>query len=601
MNRLLQRHLRRLALDPGSPPGTAEWQAFLERVEHAYEDGERGRYLLERSLEISSREMQDLYEELAQFTQAQIASEQSKFETVVGAMADGVLAAALDDGQLLVMNAAAREVLGDIKQVSMKHFEVHDDSGERLDDEAVRTIIRSGGTLRDDHALVRGRRGVEASLSITPLSRHGQVDAYVLTFRDMEEQILLQRELRRAAEIFENVREAVIVTDADARVIQVNRAFTAMSGQTVEDVRGQVPGFLSETTYDAGFLSALWEAVHKRGSWRGEVRDRRSGGESYPLEVSIAAVNDHDDRLTNYIVIARDVSELRRAQESVDYLVHHDPLTGLPNRLLLRNRLDLAIREARSGNHNVALLHLDLDDFKTVNDSLGHGAGDMLLKEVARRLSASVSANDLLGRLGADEFCVVMRRPAGAGAAAATARRLLEVIAAPMQLEGRETVVTASTGISLYPMDGEDVHSLVKNADTALHRAKEVDRNHYEFYTEELSASAFERLSMESALRRAIRQNEFELFYQPQVALADGRICGAEALLRWRHPELGVLTPRHFLRLAEEIGLTLELGEWVLAAACQQIRRWRDSGHSSPRIAINLFGRQVQSTSLPAI
>ncbi|HQU15580.1 MAG: hypothetical protein B7Z66_00850 [Chromatiales bacterium 21-64-14] len=287
-----------------------------------------------------------------------------------------------------------------------------------------------------------------------------------------------------------------------------------------------------------------------------------------------------------------------RAEKRVNHLAYHDPLTDLPNRQRFADQLEQSTDLARRRGQPLALLFLDLDRFKLINDSLGHGAGDLLLQSVAQRLTACVRKGDIVGRLGGDEFTVIVEGVASAQEAALIAQKVLVVLAEPFMLDSREVFVTASIGIALYPFDGGDHGTLLKNADVAMYRAKDYGRNNYQFYTAEMSARAMERLELENDLRRALERNEFLLHYQPQVHLASGEIIGLEALIRWHHPDLGMVPPADFIQPAEETGLIVPIGEWVLFSACQQARAWQDAGHQRVRVAVNLSGRQLKQRDL---
>lgn len=402
-----------------------------------------------------------------------------------------------------------------------------------------------------------------------------------------------EQRLHQAAAVFENTVEGVIITDARANIIAVNKAFTLITGYTETEVLGNNPKILKSGCHEWPFYAALWKAVVETGHWQGEIWNRRKSGEIYPQWSTISSVFDGMGTVTYYVSVFADISSIKQSQERLNHLAHHDPLTGLPNRLLLNARLKHALQHAQRQGSGIAVLFLDLDQFKNINDTLGHTVGDELLREVAKRLSECVRTEDTVARLGGDEFVVTMENLWQGEGADVVVRKILAAFSRPFTLEGQEMFITASVGISLYPEDGESVDELLRNADAAMYRAKSQGRNTYEFYTRELTIAALEKFTLETSLRYALQKCEFVLYYQPQISLQDGQIVGVEALIRWQHPRLGLLSPVRFIRLAEETGLINPIGEWVLRAACIQAKTWQEQGLPAILMAVNLSGRQI--------
>ena len=428
-----------------------------------------------------------------------------------------------------------------------------------------------------------------------PIYVEQQVVGAVVTFVDTTQRKQAEDKLRQAATVFENTDEGIIVANAERKIVAVNGAFTRISGYSAAEVLGENPNFQQSGVHNEVFYRDLWARLESDGQWRGEIWNRRKNGEIYPAWENISLVKNEHGRITNYVSVFSDISAIKESEQRLSHLAHHDALTGLANRLMLTANLDQTLEWAKRHNQKVALLYLDLDRFKIINDTLGHAYGDQLLQAVAKRLRQCVRAEDTVARLGGDEFTIILAEISNAEDAAKIAEKINRKLAKPIPVDDQELVTSASIGISIFPDDASNRHDLLKAADTAMYHAKERGRNTFRFYTAELTTKAFEHLSLERGLRRALENDEFELYYQPQVALDSGKIVGVEALIRWRHPKRGLLAPSTFIPIAEETGLINPIGDWVFRTACAEAKAWHLEGLPAVRLAINLSERQILS------
>ncbi len=420
---------------------------------------------------------------------------------------------------------------------------------------------------------------------------------FIFLARDITERKIAEAEQLLAAKVFERSSEAFLITDAQQKIIKVNPAFTEITGYTPQDVLGKTPRLLTSGRQKANFYRKMWAEIAEKGHWQGEIWNRRKGGQDYPEWLSITRVNDSEGQTKHFIAIFSDTTQ-RKAQEArIRALAYFDPLTGLANRSLLKDRVDHDLSQAKRHQTPMALLFLDLDHFKNINDSLGHAVGDELLIEVGRRLSSNLRAQDTLARMGGDEFVAVLPETDAIGASH-LAQTFLDLLAQPYSLSEHELNITPSIGISIYPTDGEDFDTLYRCADTAMYRAKHDGRNCFRFFTNELQSSSIRRLTLENALRRALERNQLHLHYQPQLCLHTNRVLGVEVLLRWQHPELGPVSPAEFIPVAESSGLILSIGEWVLRTAAQQVKNWIDGGLPEMVLAVNLSAVQFRQPRL---
>lgn len=404
--------------------------------------------------------------------------------------------------------------------------------------------------------------------------------------------------LRQSSAVFESTRDGVVITTLEPRIVAVNPAYSEITGYSADEVIGRNPGLLRSGRHDRAFYQAMWASLREVGYWQGEVWNRRANGEVYPQWLTLSTVRDEAGEPSHYVGVFTDLTQLKRSEQQLEHLTHYDPLTDLPNRLLVQSRLEHAIDQARRHRSKLGVLFVDLDRFKNVNDSLGHPAGDALIQAVAGRLRAGLREEDTLARLGGDEFLVVIEDLESADEAASVARKLTELVQQSFRVAGdREVIVSASVGISLYPDDGTTVTDLIQYADAALHQAKAEGRNSFCFYASALTAAVSERMEIEMGLRRALERGELRIHYQPLVSLQGGRV-GAEALLRWQPPGEALVRPDRFIPLAEETGLIVPIGGWVLREACRQARAWLDAGLDFGSLAVNLSVRQFRSRDL---
>ncbi|WP_448111625.1 sensor domain-containing protein [Pseudomonas lini] len=420
--------------------------------------------------------------------------------------------------------------------------------------------------------------------------------------RDISQQRRAEKDLRMAATVFEHSTSAILITDPAGYIVQANEAFSRVSGYAVAQVLDQLPNMLTVDEQQEAHLRYVLKQLHQHSTWEGEVWLKRRNGEHYPAWVGITAVLDDEGDLASYVCFFSDISERKASEQRIHRLAYYDALTHLPNRTLFQDRLHTALQSAERQKSWVVLMFLDLDRFKPINDSLGHAAGDRMLKEMATRLLGCVDDDDTVARMGGDEFTLLLQprvnREIALNRAIHVAEQILASLVKPFVLEGREFFVTASIGIALSPQDGSELSQLMKNADTAMYHAKERGKNNFQFYQADMNASALERLELESDLRHALEQNEFVLYYQPQFSGDGKRLTGAEALLRWRHPRRGLVPPGDFIPVLEELGLVVDVGDWVIGEACRQLKTWHQAKVRVPKVSVNISARQFSDGQL---
>ncbi|AJO75936.1 phosphodiesterase DibA [Pseudomonas sp. MRSN 12121] len=397
--------------------------------------------------------------------------------------------------------------------------------------------------------------------------------------------------LRQAAAVFDCTREGVLVSDRRGKIVHVNRAFMEITGYQREEVLGRQPSMFKSGHHSADFYQAMFDSLKATGEWSGEIWNRRKCGEIYPQWQTIRAIQDDDGELSHYVAVFSDISAIKDSEHELAHLAHHDPLTDLPNRLLFTDRAEQALASAQIHKRGCALLMVDLDHFKMINDSLGHNVGDRLLKAVAVRLQGMFGPGITLARLGGDEFAVLVESCAQPGQAAVLAQRIIDGLKQPFLMDENQLFINASIGISLFPSDALSAEQLLRNADTALFKAKSAGRDSYALYTEELTAHAQQRVEIAFELRRALEQQELRVFYQPVHDLIGGRLVGVEALVRWQHPQRGLVPPGEFIPIAERTGLIADIDAWVMQQACRQMCQWLAAGFELSFVAVNVSSR----------
>ena len=412
-----------------------------------------------------------------------------------------------------------------------------------------------------------------------------------------------EERLKLMASVYEHTSEAILVTDAAKRIVSINRAFTTLTGYALADVQGRNPSLLSAGRTSPEEYAEMWRAIDESGAWQGEIWDRRKDGGCYPKWLAISTLRNAEGVLTHYIGSFTDISDRKQAEQRIHELAHNDVLTGLANRFSLDQRLAQAIVAARRENRQLAVMFIDLDRFKAINDTLGHPVGDQLLRDVAKRLRACVRASDIVARLGGDEFVVVMTdlTDAVAHAVPLMAGKIVRQLSRTHRIDGHELRSTPSIGIAVLPSDGEDVGALMKAADTAMYHAKSQGRANYQFFTAAMNKAAAERLQLENALRQALERDEFRLHFQPQIDIASGAVVAVEALIRWQSPTMGLVPPDTFIPLAEEVGLIEGIGRWVLEQAGRECELLVAGGYPGIRVAVNLSMRQLRKRDIVAI
>ncbi|MBN2752230.1 MAG: EAL domain-containing protein [Rhodospirillaceae bacterium] len=524
--------------------------------------------------------------------------ELERFRALLDLSSDIVLIIDINTERVVDWNLAARTALGhrempplaDLDAAPLQAFlhEDHAPCSERPD-MCSRTLITS--FRRADGSPIP----VEIAISL----RIGGTERLAIAVgRDITERLRTEQRLRRAATVFDNSVDGIIVLNADKTIAAVNPAFTQITGFSATEVIEQPISMLRSSRHGEDFYHGIQAAMQQKGQWLGELWSTRKSGQDLPLWLSISAVHDDNGIAIQYVCVFSDISRLKESERRLEHLAHHDPLTQMPNRLMLATALNRALIRSKRTGSLLALLFIDIDRFKTINDTLGHQTGDLLLQAVAHRISNSVRAADFTAHMSGDEFAVLLEDISSIDDAAKVARKIVLSFADPFDLDGFDAFVSLSIGITIYPEHGQTASALLRNGDSAMHHAKSEGGNRFRIYTRELTKIAFKNLQIETSLRHAIDDGELELFYQPQFRLSDDALCGAEALVRWQHPKRGTIPPNVFIPRAEQTGLIIPMGAHLLLDACHRSKSWIDQGLVAVPVAVNISGVQINSSPI---
>jgi diguanylate cyclase (GGDEF)-like protein/PAS domain S-box-containing protein len=512
----------------------------------------------------------------------------------------------IENHRFVECNAAALKALGYRSRDEFLHTHPSELSPERQPDgedsytkaERLLAIAQEKGQYRFEWQHQRADGSLfTAEITLSVIAFRSRQVMYC-AWRDITDRKEAEARLLLASSIMESTSEGVLVTDENGTIISVNPAFSKITGYSAAEAIGQRPSLLKSDHHDEAFYRQLWQEVLREGRWEGEIWNRRKSGEMYPEWLTINRIPALDGVPPRYAAVFHDITEQRQANERIQYLAFHDALTGLPNRALFQDRLVHAVERARRENRRLSVTFIDLDGFKEINDSLGHDVGDLLLQEVAQRIRARMRRGvDTVARLGGDEFVVLMEDLKEVEHCACLAGEIIEDLSVPFHLRGHPVRVGASVGMAFFPEDGNEALELMKHADTAMYAAKASGKGIYRFFQPEMLANLNQRIKLETDLRHAIEDGALELHYQPKICVTDGKLRGVEALVRWPHAERGLILPQEFIPIAEETGLIVSLGNWVLAEACRQAADWRARGLQIT-IAVNVSAHQIAKDRL---
>ncbi|QHJ01057.1 EAL domain-containing protein [Xylophilus rhododendri] len=570
----------------------ARWLSNLGHLQYFVDQIQAGR--LDAKASVSTDAPVEIRRTLEQFNSvaarfvSTLQHEKQRAEVTLHSIADGVMT--LDpERRIVYANVAAERILGQ-PAGSMQ--------GRALDS----VLPMQGGEgagggpfvkveLPDNHAAV-------LELSRAPLQdQQGSVSGEVLAFRDVTQDHYIRRELQRVSLAVQHAASAILTTDAAGRIDYVNPTFTAMTGYAFEEVCGKTPAFLKSRKVKPAVYVELWAAVRAGRIWRGELVNRCKDGSELWCGLTISVVLDHEGRPVQFVSVMENTTERKKAEQTIHRLAYFDSLTTLPNRRMFMEHAEESVATASRREHPLFVGYLDLDGFKHVNDSLGHHIGDSLLAAVGQRITGCLRSGDFLGRIGGDEFALLLP-----DASVETARRIghsiIETFDRPFLIGGHDIQISTSIGVSLFPADGLDVANLLRRADMALYKAKEMGKRQLVLFSEDIETDKLERSQLELALHAALARKELRVHYQPKIELGSGRIVGAEALMRWNHPDKGPIGPDRFIPIAEESRLIIPMGRWIIDETCRQIREWSDAGMRGIKVAVNISAVQFRSPDL---
>lgn len=608
MHSSLERQLKKLAITSRDSTTDDSWQALLETVSNSYAQSDRDRYTLERSLQISSDEMRDLYDTLKKATATELSIERDKLNAIINSMGIGLMMIG-NDGNVTMLNNTARLLLGDQSDtyigkelfdimVPAWNASIHPPEGifnlQSLFQHEKQVDCANVSIRRCDNSTF------SASVVLARVTFEDRTLGAALLFRDITKELATKEKLGLSSLVFNNTSNAVVISHPHGNILAVNRAFTNITGYSEFQAIGQSIEELLNIDTGLESLHSILSSLEPGRSWEGELNLNKKSSDAFQAWVTVTATTTDAGDISQHLTIFTDISVLQQSTQQLHHLAHHDPLTNLPNRLLFHKALIKSIEETSGNESLLAILFLDLDRFKNINDSMGHPAGDELLTTIALRLQTLSGNHYIVSRFGGDEFTILMDNIQSKSEASALAERITKEIERPIFLNGTETFITTSIGICIYPDHGKDSIELIRNADAAMYYAKESGRNNYQFYYTALNDKATENIKLEANLRYALDKNELVLHYQPQIEMGTNRITGFEALIRWQHPTNGLLMPDRFLDIAIETGLILPIGRWVLRQACEAISKWNAPGQHPVRVAVNISTHQIMFGDIAA-